>query len=301
MFTQMTPLSESQISGPRVVLGELKKVGVMTYDVMGLRALDYLPCRYGTSKLLFRGPKRRLDEPYVAFIGGTETYGKFVPEPFPALVETQLGVACANFGCPNAGIDVFANDPFVAGAAAEARATVVQIMGAQNMTNRFYAVHPRRNDRFVSASTLLKTIYREVDFADFHFNRHMLSRLLEVSPERFVMVRDELRSAWVARMKLILGQMRGKTILLWFAARTPDKPGEGLGDDPLFITRDMINEIAPLATEVVEVVASPAARAMGSDGMVFSEMEAMAAAEMQGPAAHAEAAKAVFDALGRMV
>lgn len=30
----------------------------MTYDALGAGALDYLPCRYGTSKLLFRGPRR---------------------------------------------------------------------------------------------------------------------------------------------------------------------------------------------------------------------------------------------------
>ncbi|MDC1223540.1 DUF6473 family protein [Ascidiaceihabitans sp.] len=46
----------------------------MTYDVLGAGNLDYLPCRYGTSKLLFRGPRRPLKEPYIAFLSGTETY-----------------------------------------------------------------------------------------------------------------------------------------------------------------------------------------------------------------------------------
>ena len=46
----------------------------MTYDALGAGALDYLPCRYGTSKLLFRGPRRPLKEPYIAFLSGTETY-----------------------------------------------------------------------------------------------------------------------------------------------------------------------------------------------------------------------------------
>jgi uncharacterized protein DUF6473 len=63
----------------------------MTIDALGLGALDYLPCRYGNSKLLFRGPKRSLDEPYIAFIGGTETYGKFLAKPFPVLVEEEFG------------------------------------------------------------------------------------------------------------------------------------------------------------------------------------------------------------------
>ena len=276
----------------------------MTYDVLGPGALDYLPCRYGASKLLFRGPRRSLDAPYAAFIGGTETYGKFIEEPFSALVEKALGITCVNFGYPNAGIDVFAHDPFVVGAASGAAVSVIQVMGAQNMTNRFYGVHPRRNDRFVSASTLLKAIYREVDFADFHFNRHMLSRLQMVSPDRFKTVREELQTAWLARMRLILGQIQGKTVLLWFSGRAPEDCDvcEGvLGNDPLFVTRDMVEELRPHATEVVEVLASKQACAAGTDGMVFSQMEAMAAAEMLGPLAHQEAADAVTQALQRLL
>lgn len=273
----------------------------MTYDVLGPGALDYLPCRYGTSKLLFRGPRRCLDQPYIAFLGSTETYGKFVQKPFPALVEAAIGRVCVNFGQPNAGIDAFAQDPFVISAAARAEITVIQIIGAQNMTNRFYAVHPRRNDRFVSTSTLLRTIYRDVDFADFHFNKHMLNRLMLVSPERFGVVRDELQQAWIARMQLMLKQIPGKTVLLWFADHPPESADplkmQELGKDPLFVTRDMLDQVAPHATRTIEVVPSPEAMAQGTAGMFFTAMEEPAAAEVPGPAAHEEAAEALGDVI----
>ena len=42
----------------------------MTYDLQGLGALDYLPYRHGASRLVFRGPRRDLGAPYVAFLGG---------------------------------------------------------------------------------------------------------------------------------------------------------------------------------------------------------------------------------------
>lgn len=262
----------------------------MTYEMLGPGALDYLPCRYGNSKLLFRGPRRDLSKPYLAFLGGTETYGKFIEDPYPARVEMACGATCVNFGLPNAGIDAFTQDPFVIGAAARADVTVLQVMGAQNMTNRFYSVHPRRNDRFVSASSLLSTIFREVDFSEFHFTKHMLSRLIEVSPERFETVRTELEQAWIARMKLVLGQIRGKSILLWFSHHAPisgdDAARYDLNRDPLFVTRAMMDEIAPFATSVVEVVAAPEQIDDAAEGMVFSEMESMAAKEMLGPVAH---------------
>ena len=269
----------------------------MTYDVLGPGLLDYQPCRYGMSRLLFRGPKRNLTDPYIAFIGTNETYGKFVERPFPALVEKSLGRTCANFGQLNAGVDAFSFDPFVLDAASAADLSVIQVLGAQNMTNRFYSVHPRRNDRFLEAATLLKSIYRDVDFADFHFNKHMLGTLLDVSIERFQTVRQELQEAWVARMRLMLKQINSKTILLWIAGHSPDDIDpydiDTLGSDPLFVTRDMINQVKPYATSVVEVVLSDKAQRAGTTGMIFGELDRAAAAEMMGPMAHEEAARAV--------
>lgn len=278
----------------------------MTLDILGAGALDYLPCRYGTSKLLFRGPRRSLTDDYVAFLGGTETYGKFIAKPYPTLVEEQLGATCVNFGYPNAGIDAFVHDPFVLDAAAKAQISVIQLMGAANLSNRFYSVHPRRNDRFTNASTLLKTIYREVDFTDFNFNRHMLSALARISPERFEAVRTELQEAWVARMRSMLAKVKGKSILLWFSADAPMLDNDvvdqnWLGPEPLFVTRGMIDKLSDHTTEIVEVTVSDIAITNGTRGMVFDELEHPAAKEMLGPMAHEEAAQAVADALSRLL
>ncbi|GLT09028.1 DUF6473 family protein [Sulfitobacter porphyrae] len=276
----------------------------MTYDVLGPGALDYQPCRYASSKLMFRGPQRNLQEPYIAFLGGTKTYGRFIERPFPALVEEGLRKPCVNFGLPNAGIDAFTLDPFVIDAAARADAVVVQVMGAQNMSNRFYTVHPRRNDRFVGPSPLLQTIYPEVDFADFHFTRHMLGHLHQVSPERFAAVRRELQRAWVARMKLLLGHAGRKCVLLWFSDHAPaEDDGEGMercGAGPLFITRMMLEQVAADATDLVEVVASAAAVQKGTEGMIFSPLEEMAAAQMLGPQAHEECAARLIGKMGSL-
>ncbi|MEP2639524.1 MULTISPECIES: DUF6473 family protein [Roseobacteraceae] len=278
----------------------------MTYDALGAGALDYMPCRYRGSKLLFRGPERRLDVPYVAFLGGTSTYGKFIKNPFPALVESGLGLNCVNFGIASAGVDVMLHDPFLKEASRNAEATVIQIIGAQNLSNRFYTVHPRRNDRFVRASPLLTAIYPEVDFAEFHFNRHMLSCLYNVSSDRFEVVRDELQTAWLARMKLLLKKVANKVVLVWFADHAPtpralDAVDPGTAPSPLFVTSEMIDDLASHATDVVQVVATPEAIAAGTEGMVFSQMEAMAAAELLGPNAHGELAKALGPILHDLV
>ena len=273
----------------------------MSFDALSPCGLDYLPCRYGRSKVLFRGPRRCLDQPYVAFFGGTTTYGKYVASPFSDLVETEIGTTCANLGCLNAGIDVYATDPFLHDLSARACVTVLQITSPRNISNRFYRVHPRRNDRFVEASALLRAIYRDVDFAEFNFANHMLKRLQLVSPDRFQTVVDELQAAWSARMRLILNQMSGKVILLWASAHEPPETAHEIDTDPAFVTRSMVDVLRPLVTDYVEVVASPDALAAGTEGMVFAPMDQAAARTMLGPQLHREVADALTPALGRLI
>ncbi len=114
-------------------MGENKLVGDMAYEKIGTLSLDYMPCRYDGSKLLFRGPKRKLTGDYVAFIGSTETYGKFIEVPFPDLIEQQTDITCVNFGWPNAGVDVFLNERAILDACAGARTVVLQLPCAQNV------------------------------------------------------------------------------------------------------------------------------------------------------------------------
>ena len=269
----------------------------MSYEALSPGGLDYLPCRYGNSKVLFRGPRRNLNNPFVAFFGGTTTYGKFIQSPFPDCVEENLGITCVNFGSLNGGVDVFATDPFLREVSTKASATVVQITSPRNMSNRFYRVHPRRNDRFVEASPLLRAIFRDVDFAEFNFTNHMLKRLETVSPDRFQPVVEELRTAWIARMRLVLSQIPGKSILLWASAHSPDEIGNDIDADPAFVTRSMIDEVLPFATDYVEVIASPEVMAAGTDGMIMSELDMPAARMMLGPKMHEDVAAALTPAL----
>jgi len=261
--------------------------------------LSYSPCRYGNSRMLFRGPRKRLDLPYLAFVGGTETYGKFIEKPFPALVEKAMRQTCVNFGCVNGGIDAFVNDPTVMGICADADLTVVQIMGANYLSNRFYSVHPRRNDRFLRASTVMQAIYHDVDFSEFSFTRHMLGALHAKSIERFDTVVKELREAWLARMRNMLGQIGNKTILLWFSEdemsdeHWADRPDQ-LQVDPLFITASMIDELRPMVKDVVVANPSELAVAQGTTGMFFPPSQTKAASEMLGVNCHIEASAALI-------
>lgn len=271
----------------------------MAYEHQGDGALDYFPCRYGTSKLLFRGPRRRLEGDYCAILGGSETYGKYVHEPFPTLLEQSMGTTVVNLGYMNAGADVFMNEPVVIEACNKSRVTVIQLLGAHNMSNRFYAVHPRRNDRFLRASALLKTIFREVDFTEFHFTRHMLLSLKRRAPEKYALVETELKAAWVARLRLLLQKIAGPTVLLWVESHLPAHDRDELGEDPLLVEKDMVETVRCFATELVHVIPSAAARKAGTLGMSFADLDAPIAAMMPGPMVHEEIARALGPVLRR--
>lgn len=273
----------------------------MSFDTLGPGGLEYFPCRYEPSKLMFRGPKRNLEEPYVAFFGGTNTYGKFVERPFPDLIENGREIACVNFGCVNAGVEAIATDLGIEGFAQNAVVSVVQILSPRNMSNRYYSVHPRRNDRFLKPSNGLRALYHEVDFSEFNFTKHMLRRLHQICPTRFAEVVAELRDAWTSRMSEVLTQNEGPQVLLWFSDHAPGHSSERFGLDPWFVTPEMIDGLKGHAADYVQVVASKDAIDAGTEGMVFSELEAPAAKQVLGPIAHAEAAAALSPVISDLV
>ncbi|MCW9043717.1 MAG: DUF6473 family protein [Pseudopelagicola sp.] len=274
----------------------------MSYEKNGGRALDYMPYRLGESRIAFRGPRPDLSGKPLVCLGGTETYGKYVERPFPTLLAEMTGVSCVNLGVMNAGVDVLLAEPSILELARRARLTVVQLPGAPNMSNRYYTVHPRRNDRFTGASQVMKMVFREIDFTEFHFTRHMLGALAARAPERYTILRTELQQAWLARMKTVIERIGGaRVLLLWFADHaldTEDAP-YGLGQDPLFVEHSMVDQLRPLVAGVVESVVSEEALARGTEGMVCNDLERPVAQRLFGPAAHKEAARAVADWIKR--
>lgn len=268
----------------------------MTYEHPGDGGLDYMTCRYGTSRVLFRGPRQKLIPPYTVFFGGTETYGRFVRDPFPAIVAKRTGLRCINMGCMNAGPDVFACDADLLAVAARADTVVLQLAGAHNLSNRFYSVHPRRNDRFLAPSALLRKLYPEVDFTEFSFTRHLLGTLEEICPARFAQVVEELQACWLKRVKLILREAGPKVILLWLSDGPPPAEATSFsqGRDPALVDIAMVAQVAAQATTLVEVRRTPACQTDATAGMIHTEFEAAIAAETIGPAVHERIAKAIL-------
>lgn len=275
----------------------------MKHASLGLATSEEI-CVYGASRLPVRGPRNPLDAPYVAFIGGTETYGRFIPHPFPALIDNMLGINAVNLGCVNAGVDAYWRDDVLMRLCQGAQAVVIQVVGAQNLSNRFYTVHPRRNDRFIAASEHLVDLYPEVDFTRYSFTRHLLGDLLAIDPGRFARVREELATAWTCRMRSMIQRVDRPVVLLWFADHLPNDLGHqdlDQGRRPLFVTRAMLDEVAELARDLIIVCPDRQTLDEGTVGMQFAPAEAAVARVMLGIGAHHQAAAALGPALAELV
>ncbi|OED48381.1 hypothetical protein AB838_10650 [Rhodobacteraceae bacterium (ex Bugula neritina AB1)] len=267
----------------------------MSYELKSAGALAGEPCRYGDSRLLVRGPRRSLDDPYVAFLGGTEVYGRFVEFPFVDSLQARLGVDCVNLGSVNAGLDSFAYDDSLIEIARNAGLTVVQMLGAQNISNPYYRVHPRRNDRFLAAQPALKTLYPEVDFTEFHFNKHLLCSLRDISATRFEQVREQLQRSWIDRMTTLIRELDGRVLLLWL--RYVLDSASSFQEEPVLVDKTMADALRPMVQGILEIRADSAAAAQDIAGMIFGPMELPAARHMIGPREHLKIAEALANDL----
>ncbi len=253
-------------------------------------------CVYPGARLRSRGPLRETDRPFIAFLGGTETFGKFVPRPFPDLLEAEIDQTCINLGGLNVGLDAIAADTGLLRICRSATKVVFQVPSAINLSNFFYRVHPWRNDRFLEATSELRELFPNVDFMRINFNRHLLLQLHYVDPLKFETVRDELQAQWVVQMRQILSCLGHSIVLLWIRTTQDDGP---LSAAPGLLARGMVDALRPAVRDIMEVSVPLAGEADELDRMIFDPLHAPVAAQLPGPGAHAQIARRLAEGLGR--
>ncbi|MDA8585626.1 DUF6473 family protein [Rhodobacteraceae bacterium] len=260
--------------------------------------LDYRMCSYDGCRLSFRGPIVSLTDPYIAVLGGTEVFGRFVQQPFPELMQEWTGQSVANFGVAQAGLSLFSEEPWLLDAGSRADITVLQILGAQNMSNRLYSVHSRRNDRFLSVSPALREMYPDVDFTEINFTGHLLETLAD-DEAMFASLVKELKWAWVQRMRRVIKMLQGDVMLLWMSDRSPDEDGASReACEPLFVDREMLNALSGDVAGTVEILTDTNPNKLNE--MLIGDGEIDAALCMPGPQDHMRAAEAIAVAVAKI-
>ena len=267
----------------------------MTVSSTRSRRIDYAPCKYNGSRLWFRGPMRSLRSPYVACLGGSSIYGRYLEVPWSVSLHEAQSRAVVNLAVENAGLDAYLNDPGTLSTAAKAEIAFVQITGSHNTSNRYYSVHPRRNDRFLKASSALRRLYPEMDFTEVHFTGHLLNRLEHISADRFEEVRREIRAAWRARMRHLIGQMDGKIALVWFAPVALSEAGQMPCAEERFLRRSDLESVEPHITGLLECV--PKDWRAGFADADVPPLDSKGTEHLPGPEAHRELSQRLADYL----
>lgn len=273
----------------------------MSFSSQSQQGLDYRPCQYGTTRLSFRGPLREPMGDFCVALGGSATYGRFLRAPWPLLLEESSGRMVLNLGVQHSGPDAYlgATDLMRIIQAADFR--FLEVPGAVNLSNDFYTVHQRRNDRFLKAMPKLQRLYPEIDFTEFAFTRHMIGTLFERDLDRFSLVSEALARAWVARMQELLAMMDGPTVLLWIGDRGPmerdDRNPMTLGSPPL-VSQQMLDALRPQIRGLKEVVVPDFFG--GTMGKIYAPLDEFAARASPGLVPHAEAAQALMPWMRRL-
>ncbi|MGB0853327.1 MAG: DUF6473 family protein [Pikeienuella sp.] len=233
----------------------------MTYQKPDQALINYDVYQWGRLKQIYRGPQISFEQPYVACLGAAQTFGRYAKHPFPTLLGQALNMPCANFGTGGAGPGFFLRDSMVLEAASNAEVCIVQVMSARSLSNRMFQVKPKRNAQIKAVSNALSSLFPHMDFETFTYAHNMLNQISADDPEKFLAVERELKSAWVARTRLMLEAIHTKKILLWFSERQPDenmrhRPNKDMLKYPHYVDQAMIDEIAPSVDQIVYCVSS---------------------------------------------
>lgn len=263
----------------------------MSFPGAGYNAFYDELCRYGGSAQMCRGPKRALDAPYLAFLGTSETFGKFALRPFADILEDITARDCVNLGCGDLGLDALLADEDLLTIAQGADQVVIQVMPASHLSNPFYRVHPRRNDRFLEPTPALRDLYPEVDFSYFHFTRHVLADLEKECPTRFRAIADALQTLWQEKMTALTARFSPAPTLLWLQYDSPRMVGRKLGPHRDFVTQGMMDTLRSGLAGVIEIAVKPASFSGEVTKMDAGPLSAPAAAQMIGQSTHFEIAE----------
>jgi hypothetical protein len=218
------------------------------YQQRDARFIDYELYELPGVNGVFRGPPVRSDS-YIACLGAAQTFGRFVPLPFPRLIAGDLAIETLNLGRGGVGPAFPLSSPELMNYANRARAVIVQVFsGRSQSSSRF-----RLSGFGVTGVNLITGMESSVD----EFFTWALENDSQLAREIVI----ETREAYLRNMERLLDLIRPPKILLWFSVREPDyqesyeMPLPRLfGDFPHLVNRPMVDRLRTRCDIYVECV-----------------------------------------------
>ena len=201
---------------------------------------------------IFRGPAVDLSQPFVAFIGAAQTFGRFVETPFPTILSQRLGVQTLNLGVGGAGPRHFLAPRYLA-LLNKAEAVVLQVLSGRSASNSQF--NNSAGGGLVGESPLGSAPMRAEEF---------LARAAQTSSRsEFAGLIEEMRADYIGSYLRLIDAIAAPKILLWLSKRQPayaedydNLPHGVLGEFPHLVNERVVAEIAARCEAYVECISS---------------------------------------------
>lgn len=203
----------------------------------------------GAGEQLFRGPVPDLDAPFIAFIGGAQTFGRFVPETFADLLGQRLAMPVLNLSIGGAG-PRFGLLPPIRRILARARLVVVQFYSGRSTSNSLIDNSKSGRNSGIERATG-KERPTEAVFAE----------VFKTGDQAYIAkIVREMREDYIAAMNEFARVIGVPAVALWFSRRKPDyvtEYGDMFGINNLFpqlLDREVVDRVRPQLAGYVECI-----------------------------------------------
>ena len=198
---------------------------------------------------LFRGPKPvNLNRgEFFICMGAAQTFGRFVPKPFPALVAEKLNLQVLNAGHAGAGPLFFLQQKKILEIANSAKFAIVQVMSGRSESNTLFT--SKNGTAKLTRKIDGKTNQAEIIYDDF---------LAGASYGEIEKLVAETRLLYTQHFIELLQKIRVPKILFWFSERKPEynqsyeNARKLFGKFPHLVNSEMVEKIRPFADHYVE-------------------------------------------------
>lgn len=219
--------------------------------------LDYKYAQLSGTETLFRGPiPEDLSGGFITCLGGAHTLGRFVEQPYPALLQKQLGIPVLNLGHGGGKPEFYLQSAGVLEIINRSKCAVIQVMSARGSPNRY--LKPTSHSHNIMRIAKDIPAHKNPAFVDAAY-RILLKQL---APEKVQEAISETRAAWLQEMGKLLERITVPKLLLWFSVRTPayvegfNELDALLGEYPQLVNEDMIKALRVKAQTYIQCVSN---------------------------------------------
>jgi hypothetical protein len=220
----------------------------LEYQLRDGHFMDYKLYRLPGVNTYFRGPAVT-SERFIVCVGAAQTFGRFVANPFPALLSRSLEIETLNLGRGAAAPSFPLSQPILMDYINRAQLAIVQVLSGRSQSNSLFQV---KNHGMVGVH---QSDGREMTASEFY------EEILRQDEGLAREIVAETRANYVRTMIELLESIRVPKILFWISVRTPEyqerwsPPVHGLlAEFPQLVNRQMVNELLPYCQRYVEYV-----------------------------------------------